>query len=133
MQRLRREMDEVFDRTLPWRTLGVVPAYPAMNVWLSDESAVVTAELPGMDANSLEISVLGDTLTVSGNRPEEEVPEDAIYHRRERAYGSFSRAFTLPFQIEEQGVEATYENGVLQIKLPRSEQDKPRKITVRAL
>lgn len=131
MQRLRREMNEILERTLPWRTSGIAPAYPAMNVWLADEGAFVTAELPGIDPNAIEISATDDTLTVRGNRPAEELPEGAVYHRRERGTGSFSRSITLPFSVDPNKVDAAYEHGVLAIRLPRAEHDKPRKITVK--
>jgi HSP20 family protein len=103
-----------------------------MNVWTSEESAVVTAELPGCNADDLDISVVNETLTVTGSRQEAELEEGATYHRRERSCGNFSRTFQLPFQVDATKVEAVFEKGVLEITLPRAEADKPKKITIKA-
>ena len=130
MRRMRREMNRWMNRT--GTGLAAAPAYPAMNVWTNQDGAVITAELPGFDPESLDISVVNDTLTVSGHRCAEDVGEGARYHRRERRCGRFTRSFQLPFLVEGDEVEASFENGVLEIDLPRAEADKPKKITVRA-
>jgi HSP20 family protein len=131
MDRLRREMNHLF---ADWPTSagwGAAPAYPAMNVWTNEDGAVVTAELPGVDPEDIEISVVNETLTLTGTRQPEEV-EGATYHRRERGQGRFTRSFQLPFRIEGDEVEASFEQGVLYINLPRAQEDRPKKITVRA-
>jgi HSP20 family protein len=102
-----------------------------MNVWTNEESAVITAELPGVNSEEIDISVVGDTLTLSGNRQLEELGEGDKYHRRERSYGKFTRTFELPFLVEADKVEAVFEKGVLHISLPRAEADKPKKIAVK--
>jgi len=131
-QRLRREMNRLLTG-MPtgsrWRT---APAFPAMNVWTDEDHAMITAELPGVDKESLDISVEGDTLTLRGNCPAPETEEGATFHRRERGCGSFARTVELPFNVESEGVEATLEQGLLRISLPRAEEDKPKKITVKA-
>jgi HSP20 family protein len=132
MERMRREMNRTLSNVPSWASWNVEPTYPAMNVWGNEEGVVVTAELPGCDTEAIDISVVGNTLTVEGVRSEEEMPEDARYHRRERACGSFSRSFRLPFDVEAEDVEATFERGILTITLPRSEADKPKKISVKA-
>ncbi len=131
MSRLQREMNQLLDGVLRLQS-GVGAGYPAMNVWMNDEGAIVTAELPGVDAESLDISVKGDVLTVKGSRQPLELPEGSLYHRRERGHGQFTRTFKLPFQVEAGKVEASLEKGVLQISLPRAEVDKPKKIAVQA-
>jgi HSP20 family protein len=103
-----------------------------MNVWTNEDGAVLTAELPGCDPAALEISVVDNTLSVTGKRAQEDVSEDVTYHRRERSCGGFDRTFELPFSVEASAVEATFENGVLQITLPRAEADKPKKIEITA-
>lgn len=128
MERMRREMNRLFSST---GTRRVAPSFPAMNVWTNQEGAVVTAELPGLSPEDIDISVVGDTLTIRGSRQAEEV-ENVQYHRRERNYGKFSRTFQLPFQVEAGKVDASFEKGVLYISLPRAEADKPRKIEVKA-
>jgi HSP20 family protein len=128
--RLRREMDRLFADWPTRSTWSVTPSYPAMNVWTSEDGAVVQSELPGIDPDKIDISVANDTLTVSGERQRPEMEEEATYHRRERGYGRFTRTFTLPFQVEADQVEANYEKGILYIRLPRAEADKPKKITI---
>lgn len=132
MARLRREMNRVFNNMQPSFGTRVSSGYPSMNVWANEDGLVVTAELPGIDIQSLDISVVNNTLTVKGARAPEKLQEGEVYHRREREYGNFTRSFQLPFDIEANAVAATYEKGVLQINLPRAEADKPRKITVKA-
>jgi HSP20 family protein len=93
---------------------------------------VVTAELPGVEPGDIEISVVGDTLTLSGSRQLDDPGEGGTYHRRERSHGRFTRAIRIPFPAEPDGVEAVFDRGVLSISLPRLEADKPRRIEVRA-
>jgi HSP20 family protein len=131
MERLQREINrlcESVDRG--WTPAG---GFPAVNVWMNDEGAVVTAELPGVEVKDLEIGVVGETLTVSGERKLEDLPKDAVYHRQERGAGKFTRTVDLPFQVDGARVQATLEKGILRILLPRAEQDKPRKITVKTV
>jgi HSP20 family protein len=132
MERLRREMNALFDQVDRGPRLGLATGYPAMNIWANADGVIVTAELPGIDLEDLEISVHNNTLTLRGQRSQEEVGEDVTYHRRERGTGQFQRTFQLPYEVEANAVEATYTNGVLQITLPRAEADKPKKIEVRA-
>ena len=129
--RLRREMNQLFSDWPVTRRTSAAPCYPAMNVWVNNDGAVVTAELPGVDPADIDISVVQSTLTVSGNRQREE-EEGKSYHRRERSCGSFTRSFELPFEVEAEGVDATLEKGVLNITLPRAEADKPKKISIKA-
>ena len=128
MERLRRRMDRLFDEPQP--RLFAAPAYPAMNVWTHPDGVVVTAELPGVKAEDLDISVLKDTLTLSGSRTADTPEGEYTYHRRERGYGRFTRSLQLPFQVEPGKVEAALENGLLTITLPRAEADKPKRIKV---
>jgi HSP20 family protein len=130
INRMQREMERLFGAGFP-RRFRNAPGYPALNVWTNDESALVTAELPGLEAKDVEISVVGNTLTLSGSRAAEALPENARYHRRERGCGEFTRSIELPFPVQAEKVEARLEKGVLQVTLPRAEEDKPRKITVK--
>jgi HSP20 family protein len=131
MNRMQRDMDRLFQATLP-RRFRSAPGYPALNVWTNEDSALVTAELPGMQAEDIEINVTGSTLTLVGKREPENLPENARYHRRERGCGDFSRSIELPFPVQSEKVEARLEKGVLEIVLPRAEEDKPRKIAIKA-
>ena len=131
MDRLQREMNRLFDSYE--RTPSSLAGFPAMNVWMNEDGAVVTAELPGVDVKDLEISVVGETLTLSGERKLEDLPKDATYHRQERGYGKFTRTIDLPFMVDSGKVQATLEKGILRILLPRTEKDKPRKVLVKAV
>jgi len=126
-ERFQQEMN----RLLSTSRSRLAPTFPAMNVWTNRDGAVLTAELPGVDPEAIEISVVGETLTLTGSRQPEQLQENDRYHRRERGYGNFTRTFQLPFPVEADQVEATFNKGVLYISLPRAEADKPKKINVK--
>lgn len=132
MERLHREVDRLFSDSFTMSGGRTAPTYPAINVWTNEDGAVVTAELPGVDADDIDISVVGDTLTLSGARVPLALEEGDKYHRRERGYGKFNRSFQLPFLVEADNVEALFEKGILHLSLPRAEADKPRKISVKS-
>jgi HSP20 family protein len=106
--------------------------FPATNVWVSEDSALVTAEIPGIDPSALEISVINGSLTLRGSRKAEELKDEESYHRRERWSGQFTKTLELPFAVESGKVEARFSKGVLSISLPRAEAEKPRKISVKS-
>jgi HSP20 family protein len=131
MERMRREMDRLFSNFYSSPRFRVAPSFPAINVWTNPEGAVITAELPGVSPENIDISVVGDTLTLTGSRQPEELKEGEKYHRRERGYGKFTRTFQLPFAVEADKVEAMFDKGILHLSLPRAEAEKPKKITVK--
>jgi HSP20 family protein len=105
--------------------------FPLVNMWRNDSDVRVTAEVPGVDPKDIDISVIEKTVTIKGVRKtEENVPQEA-YHRSERGYGTFSRTFELPFRVNADKVEAKFSKGVLYLTLPRAEEDKPRKISIK--
>ncbi len=129
-RRLRREMNRLFD-VAPFLTASPFAAdFPPTNVWVGQEDAVVTTEIPGIDPQKLDLSIVGDVLKIGGSRAGEG-QEAESYYRQERSCGTFSRTLQLPFQVETGKVEAKYDKGVLQIILPRAETEKPRKIAVK--
>ena len=128
MQRLQREVNKVFSGAGQSLSREV----PPVNAWIGEGDVIIAAELPGIDPAKVDISVVGDTLTISGSRTAETLKEGESYHRQERDQGRFSRTIQLPFHVEAGRVEAKYERGVLTITLPRAEADKPRKITVKS-
>jgi HSP20 family protein len=130
MERLQREMNRLFSDSFSLAGGRTAPGYPTMNAWTNEDGVVITAELPGVNSEDIDISVVDDTLTLSGERPSEELADGDKYHRRERGYGKFNRTLQLPFKVEAGEVEAVFEKGVLQVSLPRAEADKPKKITV---
>jgi HSP20 family protein len=105
--------------------------FPLMNVTEEKDNYYVRAELPGIKADELDISVTGDTLSVSGERKIPSEDETARYHRRERDAGRFSRVVSLPSQIDTGKVEAKCTDGVLTVILPKAESTKPKQITIK--
>ena len=103
--------------------------YPAVNVWEDGDCAYLEAELPGLSMNDIEVLMMGNELTLNGQRKIEQ-PEGASWHRRERSHGQFSRTMTLPWEIDADKVEAHLHDGVLTVKLPKCESCKPKKINV---
>ncbi len=123
---LQREINRLFSNVGQSTALD----YPAINVWEKDDSFVVTTELPGMEPENINISVTGATLTISGVAKADPLKEGETYLRQERAVGNFQRNFQLPFQVDSKKVEAKYEKGVLNITLPRLQEDLPKKIEI---
>jgi HSP20 family protein len=131
MNRLQRDMNRLFGNMTVNRE-RVTQSFPAINIWAGENSAVITAEIPGVNQNELDLSVTGDTLSIAGERKHEELPEGAKYHRNERSFGKFNRNIQLPYTVDVDKVKASFKNGVLEIELPRVEAEKPKKITVKA-
>ena len=131
MDQPQREMNRLFDATSKERVFSA-PSYPAVNIWTNDDGQLISAEMPGVHPEDIDIDVTGDALSISGERKPDKVAEEAHFHRRERTYGSFSRTIQLPFIADTNKVEASFINGILMISLPRAEADKPKKITVKS-
>jgi HSP20 family protein len=133
VHQLRREMDRLWSRVAgedfepPWT--GIVRGQPAVNVWETAEAVYAELETPGLKSDQLDISVVGDQLSIRVQRPEVE-EAGVTYHRRERPVGSFTRLLRLPAPVETGAVEAELQNGVLTIKLPKAKEARPRKIEV---
>ncbi len=107
--------------------------FPAINSWRNDDGIIITAEVPGVAPENIDISIEGETLTLSGSRNDDELPEGVEYHRRERGRGEFTRRFELPFSVDVDSVEATFSNGLLRLILPRVPEEKPRKIEIKSI
>lgn len=103
---------------------------PAVDVYEQDGALVMKAELPDMKREDIDVSVENQTLTLRGERKFEDEVKQESFHRIERAYGAFSRAFTLPATVDATKIAAEYKNGVLTIRLPFREEAKPRSIKV---
>lgn len=127
-----REMDQLRHRLnqLLSANSGGNGAFPPVDVWTSEEGAIVRAEVAGIAPEDIELYLVNETLTISGERKPEPLAEGESYQRQERAYGKFTRSFQLPFRIDGEKVEAKFAHGILTITLARAEADKPRKITV---
>ena len=103
---------------------------PVVDIYENDENIVVTAEIPGLDKKDIVVDVKDRVLTLKGERSfDNEVNEDN-YYRRERAFGKFERAFTLPVDVDSEKIKADYKDGLLKIEIPKPEKQKPKKITV---
>ena len=126
---LMRRMGGEFDRALPGP--AAAQGYPAVNIWQGSEAVAVTAELPGVAPDEIDISVKDTLLTIAGRRPAPEAGSEAVWHRRERAFGTFSRSVRLPFRVDPDKVEARVEHGVLRIVAYRRSEDMPRRIDVK--
>jgi HSP20 family protein len=105
---------------------------PPLDVYETGDRFVVTMELPGIDPDAVDVTVEDSTLLVRGERQfYGEVPEEA-FHRVERRYGAFSRSLQLPPNANPEGIEASFDRGVLTIEVPKAEEAKPKKITIKA-
>jgi HSP20 family protein len=107
MDRLQREMNRMMGTFAPRGTGN----FPPLNMWANEEHVVLTAELPGVDLDSLDISVVGDTITLAGRRELDAGGDEARYHRHERWHGNFTRTMQLPFRIDAEKVDANYRQG----------------------
>lgn len=104
---------------------------PAFDVSETDEHIIVKADLPGVDVKDIDISIVGNVLTVKGEKKQEKEEKNESYHRIERSYGSFSRSISLPAEVNPEGVEAVYKDGVLKLTIPKAEKSKPKKIEIK--
>jgi HSP20 family protein len=105
---------------------------PAMDLLETDEDFVLRADLPGMSESDVNIELEDNVLTLSGERKAEHEEKREGFYRVERASGAFSRSLTLPKGVDPEGVHASFDRGVLEVRIPKPEQRKPRKITIGA-
>jgi len=103
---------------------------PAVDIQETEDSYRLLAELPGLTRDDIQITLENNVLRLSGERKLEKDTKRENYQRIERTYGSFARSFALPLQVNTEGVQAAFENGVLTITVPKAEQSKPRKIAI---
>lgn len=146
----RREMEEWFDRMFedfwrrpfpslfhpetwwPMRRLGLtMPAMPSVDLYEEANDVVVKAEMPGMRKEDIEISLTGDTLTLKGEKKSEEDVKEEAYRYRERSRGAFTRIITLPCEVKGDQVKASFKDGVLEMRLPKTEEAKRKTISVK--
>lgn len=137
MVSLRSAMDRLFEDSfvspMGWRTLsGGESVTPAIDVHETADDLVVTAVLPGVKPEDVEITMTGQTLTLRGELKADEEVERDQYLYRERRYGSFSRSLQLPVRVEGDRAEATFTDGILRLRIPKAEEVKPRQIRINA-
>ncbi len=132
---LRDAMDRLFEESFvrPGRLLGAPAAGSVpLDIYQQDGNVVVKASIPGVKPEDIDVTVVGDMLTIKGEtRMEKEVREENAV-RRERRFGAFSRSVTLPTPVDTSKANATYENGVLTLTLPVAEEARPKEIKVQA-
>ena len=128
LNELRREVDTAFTSNTT-RQSGTA-RFPSVNIFSTDDNVMVTAEVPGVDPDSIDISAYRDTLTIKGERTLGDAAEGEEWHRRERRSGRFARTLRLPYHIDHDSVQAKVKDGVLAIAVNRPEADKPRRISV---
>ncbi len=134
-RRIRQLQDEFVDlfKGFPgWPTAGSETSawFPAINVKDNDKQVVVTAELPGVDKNDVQIDVNGDTLTIRGEKKEERSDRGENWWRRESSFGSFMRRIALPSEVDSGSTEAKMSNGVLEIRMPKVAGSKTKTIKI---
>lgn len=128
LRRMQTEMSRLFSGF----STATARDFPPINILLGENSVAVTAELPGVTGDDVTISLQEDVLTLEGKRESKVREANVNWQRRERAYGTFSRAVQLPYRVDPDKVQARFNNGVLEIELQRLEADRPKKIEIRA-
>lgn len=103
---------------------------PPCDILETRDSIILHAELPGVREKDIDISIENAVLTLRGQRNFEKESEERSYHRVERAYGAFARSFTLPRSVNAQGISATFRDGILEVRMPKREEDRPRSIKI---
>jgi HSP20 family protein len=129
MERLRREMDSLFGGMGP---TGGATTYPLLNVYEGDESILVTAELAGMSKDGVSITFSDGVLTIAGKREPVASVKGMAVVRQERSSGGFEKTLRIPTKIRQDGIKASFSNGILTVTLPKSEEAKPKTITIEA-
>ena len=128
---MNRLFNTVFDAPASPTNGGTMRRWmPAMDLVETDDHFVLRADLPGLSESDVNIEVEDRVLTVSGERKSEHETTKEGYHRVERAFGAFSRSLTLPEGVEADAVQATFDRGVLEVRIPKPEESKPRRISI---
>ncbi len=132
---LKSNMDKLFDEFFgldkgvwPESALNVVPA---VDLEETEDAFKITAELPGMTKKDIKITLENNVLSISGEKKAEKETKDKNFHRVERSYGKFHRAFELPGAVNRDKIEAEYKDGILSISVPKTEEAKPKQIEVK--
>lgn len=134
LNRMRRQMDNLWDSIFETRPTGFETWggewLPSLDLSETKDEFVVKAEIPGIEAKDIDISLSGGTLTIKGEKKQEKEEKDENYHCVERNYGSFSRSVRLPGQVQGNKVKASYKDGVLRVALPKSEESRTKEIKI---
>jgi HSP20 family protein len=132
---LQDRINRIFEESFPARTkegeVSLCDWRPSVDTYEEDDTIVINAELPGVNKDDVSIDIKDNVLTIKGVRNYEQKVEEENYYRRERCYGKFHRAFTLPDAVDPNKIEASYKNGVLKIKIPKAEEASSKKIEIK--
>jgi HSP20 family protein len=129
---LQRSMDRLFERAINNESVWAAPVIwdLALDVAENKDEFVIKASLPGMNPDDIEVTFTDNVLTIKGEVKEDKDVKEEQYHLRERRYGSFTRSIELPNKVKSDTIQASYDAGVLTLKLPKTEEVKPKKIAV---
>jgi HSP20 family protein len=140
LARWEREMERMFDDFLGrkmrpwwperWLPAGMEISAPAVDLFEEKDDIVVKAELPGMGKENIQVNLTDHNLTIRGEKKKEEEVKEENYYRSERSYGSFVRSIELPADVQADKVKASFKNGVLEVRMPKTEQAKAKEIKV---
>ena len=131
---INSEIDRLFDNFLSDRMSGtdaLSDGIPAVDVEETEQEFLVTAEIPGMQKKDIKISFENNYLTLSGEKKESKESKEANFYRKERSYGKFSRSIPIPVGVMLDKIEAEYEQGILTVKIPKTEEAKPKQIEIK--
>jgi HSP20 family protein len=130
---IQEEMNRMFDTSLQRRSRGdVEPAFlPAVDVVEEKDGYLIKADLPGLTKEDVSVSLQDNYLTIKGEKKHETETKEAHYYRCERSYGSFTRTIELPTSVDAKKIDAHFKDGVLSVKLPKTEEAKPKQIEVK--
>jgi len=141
MERLfERMIDDIWRRPFPsllrperwWPAeTGMMMQMPAVDVYEEKDDVVIKAEIPGLSKEDINVQVTDSTLTIQGEKKREEEVKEDNYYRCERSFGSFTRAVALPCDVKADQVKASFKNGVLEVRMPKTEEAKKKAITVK--
>jgi HSP20 family protein len=132
MLNLRRTVDRLFDNVSPDHEWSQPTMWGlAVDVVENKDDFIVKASVPGINPDDLDVSYADDTLTIKGEIKSDNEDKENQFHLHERRYGSFSRSISLPTKIKGDAIKASYQNGVLSLRLPKAEQVKPKRIAIK--
>jgi HSP20 family protein len=140
MMTLRDAMGQLFEESMVRKSpFGAWPfgrredgSSPAVDMYETESEVMVKASLPGLKPEEVDITIAGNALEIRGERKEETEEKRGDYYYKERSFGTFQRSLTLPVEIRADEAEATFENGVLTLKMPKAEQAKAKQIKIQA-
>jgi HSP20 family protein len=129
---LQREVGRLFESLEPFHQWRVERQFPALNLYDAGDHYILSAQLPGMAPEDVDLSITGETLTMRGERKRPEGVAEESYRRQERPFGRWTRTVTLPDRVDSTQVSASFAQGILTVSIPKAESARPRHISVTA-